>query len=81
MHAELQALKEAFESGDADCQSKLDSLIAKTSNAQNIARTNQVQSFLEEGEDHINARAQYQQRVKLLENTGLLQGNQLILDD
>lgn len=57
MHAQLQALKNSAESGDPDFHKKLDELIAKTSQIQNIQKTNSVQSFIEEGAEYTENRA------------------------
>lgn len=57
MHDQLQALKNAAESGDPEFHKKLDELIAKTSKVQNIEKTNMVQSFIEEGAEYTENRA------------------------
>ena len=77
MHDELMALKEAADRNDPNFQKKLDALIEKTAAVSNIEKTNQAQSFIEEGETHIKAREEYKERVRQIE----LQENQLILDN
>ena len=59
MHDQLQALKAAADNGDPSFNAKLEELIAKTGAVQNIEKTNQVQSFIEEGDDVVLARADY----------------------
>ena len=53
MHTELQALKEAADSGDPDFHKKLDALIARTGSVKNIQKVNLIESIVEEGEDHV----------------------------
>ena len=57
----------------------MDDLIRKTGSVRNIQRTNHVQSFIEEGEEHLQARAEYQERIKQLEAVQA-SGNQLLMD-
>lgn len=49
----MQALKESADNDDPSFHEKLDQLIAKTGAVQNIAKTNKVQSMIEEGESHV----------------------------
>ena len=73
MHEQLLALKESAENGDPTFNEKLDQIIAQTSAVENIQKTNQVQSMIEEGEDHVQARAEYHRKL-----SEAMQGNQLI---
>lgn len=59
----MQALKESADNDDPSFHEKLDQLIAKTGAVQNIAKTNKVQSMIEEGESHVQARADFQRRM------------------
>ena len=75
MHEQLQALKESAENGDPAFHEKLDHIIAQTGQVENIQKTNQVQSMIEEGENHVQARAEYHRKLSEYQEEAAMQGN------